>query len=116
MPFAEDPLGQHSGGGGAIAGDVVGLAGGFLDELGTKIFVGVVQFDVLGDGHAVLGHLGRTPPFVEHGIAAAGAEGAANCPGEFLDTGCSGLRASSSNSISLATVYSSCVIDGQGSR
>ena len=83
--FAEDAFGQHGGGRGAVAGDVVGLAGGFFDELGTEVFVRVVELDVFGDGHAVFGHLGRAPALVEHRIAAAGAERAANGPGQLAD-------------------------------
>ena len=85
--FAEDGFGQDGGGRGAVAGDFVGLAGGFLDELGAEVFVGVVQFDVFGDGHAVLGHFGRAPALVEHRVAAAGAERAADRPGELADAG-----------------------------
>ena len=85
--FAEDRLGQHGGGGGAVAGDVVGLAGGFLDQLGAEVLVGVVQLDVLGDGHAVLGDLRRAPALVEHGVAAAGAERAAHGPGQLAHAG-----------------------------
>ena len=53
--FPVDGFGQHGGGGGAVAGDVGGLAGDFADDLGAHVFVGVLQFDFLGDGHAVLG-------------------------------------------------------------
>ena len=80
--FPEDRLGQHGGGRGAVAGHVVGLAGGFLDELGAQVLVRVVQLDVFGDGHAVLGDLGRAPALVEHGVAAARAERAANGAGQ----------------------------------
>ena len=85
--FAEDGLGQHRGGRGAVAGDVVGLAGGFLDELGAEVFVRVVELDILGDGHAVFGDLGRAPALVEHRVAAAGAERAANGPGQLVHAG-----------------------------
>ena len=53
--FVEDRFGQDGGGGGAVAGDVAGLAGDFLDHLGAHVLVGVFEFDFLGDGDAVLG-------------------------------------------------------------
>src|SRR4029079_5576744 len=53
-----------------------------LDELGAHVLERVLQFDVLGDGDAVLGDVGRPPALVEDGVAAAGAEGAAHGAGE----------------------------------
>ena len=107
--FAEDRLGQHGGGRRAVAGDVVRLAGGFLDELGAQVLVRVVELDVLGDGDAVLGDLGRAPALVEHGVAAAGAERAADGPGQLRSRRpASGCRASSSKTICFATRISSC--------
>ena len=41
--LAHERLGQHGGGGGAVAGDVVSLLGDFLDELGTDLLVGVLS-------------------------------------------------------------------------
>ena len=72
--FAEDRFGQHGGGGGAIAGGVAGFAGDFADHLGAHVFVGIFQFDFLGDGDAVLGDRGRAEFLVEHDVAAFGAE------------------------------------------
>src|SRR5713101_1102393 len=54
--FAIDRFGQHSGGGGAIARGVAGLAGDFADHLRAHVFKGVFEFDLFGDGDAVLGH------------------------------------------------------------
>ena len=53
--FVEDGLGQHGGGGGAVAGHVAGLAGDLLDHAGAHVLVLVFQLDLLGDGDAVLG-------------------------------------------------------------
>jgi hypothetical protein len=53
--FADDGLGQHGGGGGAVTGDVGGLGSDFLDHLGAHVGELVLQFDFLGDGNAVLG-------------------------------------------------------------
>ena len=50
-----DRLGQDGGGGGAVAGDVGGLAGDLLDHLGAHVLVLVFELDLLGDGDAVLG-------------------------------------------------------------
>ena len=87
QPFAIDRLGQQRGGRGAVAGHVVGLRGGLLDQLGAQVLVGVVQVDLLGHGHAVLGDLRRAPTLVEHGIAAAGAQRADHGPGQLAHPG-----------------------------
>ena len=94
-PFAVDGLGEDGGGGGAVAGDVAGLAGGFLDELGAHVLVRVVQLDVLGDGDAVLGDGRAAPALVEDGVAAARAQGAPDGPGQLADAVGSFWRASS---------------------
>ena len=47
--FAINRFGQNGGGGGAVAGGVAGLAGDFADHLGAHVFIGVFQFDFLGD-------------------------------------------------------------------
>ena len=73
--FANDGLGQQGGGGGAVAGHVIGLGGNFLDQLGAHIFKGVFQFDFLGDGHAVIGDKGSAVFLIQHHIAALGAHG-----------------------------------------
>ena len=61
VAFLENRLGQNRRGGGAVAGDIAGLAGGFLHQLGADVFVFVLQFDFLRDGDAVLGD-GWMPP------------------------------------------------------
>ncbi len=53
--FAVDRLGQHDGGGRAVAGHVAGLAGDHVHELGAHVLEGLRQLDLLGDRHAVLG-------------------------------------------------------------
>jgi hypothetical protein len=53
--FAHDGLRQQRGGGGAVAGHVVGLGGDFFDQLGAHVLKGVFQLNFLGDGHAVVG-------------------------------------------------------------
>ena len=72
--LVDDRLGQHGGGGGAVAGDVVGLGGGFLEQLGAHVLERVFELDLLGDGHAVVGDRRRAELLVEHHVAALGAE------------------------------------------
>ena len=86
QPFEVNRLGQERGGRGAVAGHVAGLRGGLFDQLGPQVFVGVVQVDILGDGHAVLGDF-RAPALVEHGVSAAGAKGADDGPGQLAHPG-----------------------------
>ena len=47
--FLDDGLGEHRGGRRAVTGDVVGLGGDFLDELGAHVLVRVLELDLLGD-------------------------------------------------------------------
>ena len=63
---------------------VRGLGGDFLDHLGAHVFVGIFQFDFLGDGDAVLGDGGRAEGFFEDDVAARGAEGDLDGAGELL--------------------------------
>ncbi|OQA10904.1 MAG: hypothetical protein BWY66_00101 [bacterium ADurb.Bin374] len=80
-----DGLSQNGGGGGSVAGDVVGLGGDFLHELGAHVLELVFEFDFLGDGHAVVGD-GRAAEFlVEDGITTLRAEGGANGIGDDVD-------------------------------
>ena len=81
----EDGLGQDGGGGGAVAGDVGGLRGGLLDELGAHVLVGVGQLDLLGHGHAVLGDGRAAPALIDHGVAPARPQGAPDGPGQLGD-------------------------------
>jgi hypothetical protein len=67
-------LGQHGGGRGAVTGDVVGLGGDLLGELCAEVLERVVELDLTGDGHTVVGDGGRTPLLVEDDVAALGAE------------------------------------------
>ena len=78
----EDGLGQHGGGGGAVAGGVGGLGGGLLDELGAHVLIRVGQLDLLGDRDAVLGDGGAAPALVDHRVAAPRPQRAADGAGE----------------------------------
>ena len=72
--FAEDRLGEHGGGGGAVAGEVGGLGGDFLHHLGAHVLDRIVELDFLGDGHAVLGDGRRAELLVDDDVAALGTE------------------------------------------
>ena len=67
-------LGQHGRGGGAVAGDVAGLAGHHVHELGAHVFERLGKLDLLGDGDAVLGDARASVGFLEHDVASARAE------------------------------------------
>ena len=53
--FADDRLGEHGRGRGAVAGGVVGLRGDFAHHLRAHVLELVLELDLLGDGDAVLG-------------------------------------------------------------
>src|SRR3546814_16216393 len=65
---------QNGRGGGAVAGNIVGLRSDFADHLRAHIFELVLQFDLLGDGYAVLGDAGSAEALVDNDVAAFGAE------------------------------------------
>jgi len=75
QPFVEDGLGQHRGGGGAVAGDVAGLGSHLADHAGAHVLVLVFQLDFLGHGDAVLGDGRRAEGFLQDDVASLGAEG-----------------------------------------
>ena len=83
--FFVDGLGEHGRGGGAVAGDVAGLAGDFAHELGAHVFVRIFELDFLGDGHTVLGDRRGAEFLVEDDVAAARSEGRFDGAREFLD-------------------------------
>ena len=80
--LADQRLGEHGGGGGAVTGDVVGLLGDLLDELGADLLVRVLELDLLGDGDAVVGDRGGAPLLLQHDVAALRAEGDLDGVGE----------------------------------
>ena len=72
--LAHDGLGQNGGGGGAVAGHVVGLGRDFAHELRAHVLIRVLELDLLGDGDAVLGDGGAAPLLVQNDVAALGAK------------------------------------------
>ena len=79
--------GQDGGGGGAVTGDVVGLLGHLLDQLGPDLLVGVLELDLLGDRDAVVGDGGGAPLLVQHDVAALRAEGDPDGVGQLVHPG-----------------------------
>ena len=53
--LADDGLGQHGRGGGAVTGLGAGFAGHLANHLGAHVLEVIGQLDFLGDRHAVLG-------------------------------------------------------------
>jgi hypothetical protein len=84
--FAHDRLGQHGRRGGAVAGQIVGLGSNFLDHLRTHVLELVFQFDLLGDGDAVLGDARRAERLVEDDVAALRTQRHLNGVGKRIDT------------------------------
>jgi hypothetical protein len=66
----------------AVTGDVVGLLGDLLDQLGADLLVGVLELDLLGDGHTVVGDRGGAPLLLQDDVAALGAQGDLDGVGE----------------------------------
>jgi hypothetical protein len=82
--FHDDCVRQHGRGGGAIAGDVVGLGGGFFQELRAHILERVLQLDFLGDGDAVVRDGGGTEFFIQGDVASFGTQRGRDGRGEGL--------------------------------
>src|SRR6185312_5616466 len=67
-------LSQHRGRRRAVTGNVVGLLGDFLDQLGADLLVRVLQLDLLGDGYTIVGDCGGAPLLLQDDVAALGAQ------------------------------------------
>ena len=89
--FLDDRLAEHGRGGGAVTGDVVGLGGDLLGELGADVLERVFELDVLGDGDAVVGDGRGAELLVEHDVAALGAERDLDGVGEGVDAALQGV-------------------------
>jgi hypothetical protein len=83
--FLDDRLGQNGGGGGAVAGLVIGALGHFLDHLRAHVLELVGKLDLLGDGDAVLGDARRAERLVDDHVAALGAQRRLDRVGEDID-------------------------------
>ena len=90
-PCADDRLGEHRGGRGAVAGDVVGRRGDLADELGALVLEDVLDLDLTSDGHAVVRDGRGAELLVEDDVAALGAERDLDGVGDGVDAGLEGL-------------------------
>ena len=72
--FLHDRGGEHRRGGGAVAGEIIGLGGDFAHHLRAHVLELVFEFDLLGDGDAILGDARRAIGLVDDDVAALGAE------------------------------------------
>ena len=84
-PSDDHGLAEHDRGGGAVAGDVVGLGRDLLEELRAHVLERIVELDVAGDGHAVVGDGRRAELLVEDDVAALGADRHLDRVGEAVD-------------------------------
>ena len=84
--LADDGLSEQGSGGGAVAGNIVGLGGNFLDELGAHVLKRILELNFLGDGHTVVGDERAAVLLVENNIAALGSKGNLNGIGEGINS------------------------------
>ena len=83
--FAVDALGQYRGGSGAVSGYIRGLGSHFLDHLRSHVFLGILQIDLLGNGHAVLGDGRRTEFLFQNDVASTRTQRCLHCIGQLVD-------------------------------
>ncbi len=88
--LADQRLGQHGGGGGAVTRDVVGLGRHLLHELRAQVLVRVVQLDLAGDGDTVVGDGGGAELLVDDDVAALGADRHLDRVGKLVDAALEG--------------------------
>src|SRR4029077_2563624 len=81
----DDGLGDHGGGGGAVADDVVGLDGGFLDQLRAHVLELVLQVDFPRDRNAIVGDDRRAGDLLQDDVAPLGAESRLDGFGQLVD-------------------------------
>ncbi len=87
QPRLDDRLCEHRRRGGAVARHVVGLGGDRLDQLGTQVLERVLQFDLAGDGDAVVGHHWPAVRLGQHHVAAARPQRDPHSVGKLVDPG-----------------------------
>ena len=83
--LGDERLAEHDRGGGAVAGDVVGLGRDFLEELRAHVLERLFELDLAGDGHAVIGDRRGAELLVQDDVAALGAERHLDRVGEPVD-------------------------------
>src|SRR6202035_2630137 len=82
--LAHQRLREHGRRRRAVTGNVVGLLSYFLDQLGTDLLPRVLELDLLGDGHTIVGDRGGAPLLLEYHVPALGAEGYLHGVGELI--------------------------------
>ncbi len=85
MPSRTIAWASTRGGGGAVAGHVVGLLGDLAHHLRAHVLELVLELDLLGDGDAVLGRARRAEGLLDDDVAALGAERDLDGVGEDVD-------------------------------
>ena len=83
--LGDKSLGQNGGGGGAVTSCIVGLGGDFANELSAHVLELILQFDLLGDGNAIVGDERAAELLAQHHVAALGAQGDLNGIGQLVD-------------------------------
>src|SRR6187549_2672069 len=83
--FEDDGLSENGGSGRAIAGFIRGVGSDFLHQLRAHVLELVLELDLLGNGHAVLGDRRRAEALLEHGIAALGTQRRLDGIGQDID-------------------------------
>jgi hypothetical protein len=77
--LAENRLREHGSRRGAVASNVAGLGSNLAHHLCTHVLELVFEFDLLGNGHAVLGDRGRAEALLDDDIATLGAQRHLHC-------------------------------------
>ena len=85
--LAYQRLSQQRSSGGAVTGIVIGLGRNFLHQLGAHILKRLLQLNLLGNGHAVVGDQRCAVLLIQYHIAALGAKGNLNGVGQLVNTG-----------------------------
>jgi hypothetical protein len=78
-------LAEHDRGGGAVAGDVIGLGRDLLEELRAHVLEGLLELDLAGDRDAVVGDRWGAEFLVEDHVAALGAQRDLDRVGQSVD-------------------------------
>lgn len=87
VAFVDDGLSQNGGGGGAVAGVIVGTGGNVFDQLRAHVFETVFQFDFFCYGNAVLGDGRSAEALLDDHVTAFRAQGRFYCVSQDVDTG-----------------------------
>ena len=83
--FPDDRLGENSRRRGAVAGDITGLRGDLAQHLRAHVLELVLELDLLGDRHSVLGDAGGAEALLDDDVATLGAERDTYGIGEDID-------------------------------